>query len=80
MKIFNTPSVMIEEAKKAEHKHNPFLNLLISLVLILVSQLILIIPISIIGMISVIKSNSFSISISADNQTMSLISLFSTGF
>ena len=30
MKIFNTPSVMIEEAKKAEHKHNPFLNLLIS--------------------------------------------------
>ena len=60
MKFFNTPSVMIEEAKKAKLKHNPFLNLLISLVLILVSQFILVIPMAIIGFITVIKSNGLS--------------------
>ncbi|WP_346940061.1 CPBP family intramembrane glutamic endopeptidase [uncultured Clostridium sp.] len=78
MKFFNTPSVMIEEAKKAEHKHNPFLNLLISIVLILISQLILIIPMAIIGIISVIKSNGLSMTM--DNETLALINLFGTGF
>jgi len=78
MKFFNSSSVMIEEAKKAEHKHNPFLNLLISLVLILVSQLILIIPMAIIGIISVIKSNGLSMTM--DNPVLNLINLFSTGF
>ncbi|GAA0771592.1 hypothetical protein GCM10008908_16120 [Clostridium subterminale] len=57
MKFFNTSSVMIEEAKKAEHKHNPFLNLLISIILILVSQIILILPMAIIGIIIAVKNN-----------------------
>lgn len=78
MKFFNTPSVMIEEAKKAKLKHNPFLNLLISLVLILVSQFILVIPMAIIGFITVIKSNGLSMTM--DNETLTLINLFGTGF
>jgi membrane protease YdiL (CAAX protease family) len=78
MKFFNTPSVMIEEATKAELKHNPILNLLISIVLIFISQLILIIPMAIIGIISVLKNNGLSMTM--DNPALDLINLFSTGF
>jgi membrane protease YdiL (CAAX protease family) len=78
MNFFNTPSVMVEEAKKAKHQFNPIINLLISIVLIFLSQFLVIIPMFIISIISLIQSNSLSISM--DNQTLSLISLFSTGF
>ncbi|WP_346935798.1 type II CAAX endopeptidase family protein [Clostridium sp.] len=78
MKFFNTSSVMIEEAKKAEHKHNPFLNLLISIILILVSQIILILPMAIIGIIIAVKNNGLSMTM--DNPALNLINLFSTGF
>ncbi|MEW8994062.1 lysostaphin resistance A-like protein [Clostridium sp.] len=78
MKFFNTSSVMIEEAKKAEHKHNPFLNLLISILLILVSQVILILPMAIIGIIIAVKNNGLSMTM--DNPALNLINLFSTGF
>jgi membrane protease YdiL (CAAX protease family) len=78
MNFFNTPSVMVEEAKKAKHNFNPVINLLISIVLIFLSQFLVIIPMFIISIISLIQSNSLSISM--DNQTLSLISLFSTGF
>lgn len=78
MKFFNTSSVMIEEAKKAEHKHNPFLNLLISIILILVSQIILILPMAIIGIIIAVKNTGLSMTM--DNPVLNLINLFSTGF
>lgn len=80
MKFFNTSSVMIEEAKKAEHKHNPFLNLLISLVLILVSQLILIIPMAIVATIYLLRNNELAMTMAMDNPVLNLINLFSTGF
>jgi len=77
MKFFNTPSVMIDEAKKAKHQLNPILNLLISLLLILLSQLVLILPMFIIIMISGIKSNVLSMNM--DSTAINLVNLFSTG-
>ncbi len=78
MKFFNNPSVMITEAKKAKHQLNPILNLLISIALIFLSYLPLLIIMSIIGIVSFIKSGGTAFII--NEQLMNLVSLFGTVF
>ncbi|MEG0308757.1 MAG: CPBP family intramembrane glutamic endopeptidase [Clostridium sp.] len=76
MNFFNTPSVMIDEAKQAKRKLNPILNLLISLLLIFLSQLILIVPMIIIGIIINISSKGLYAPV--NNDILNLINLFGT--
>lgn len=78
MNFFNTPSIMIDEAKKAKRQFNPIINLIISIALIFLSQLLLIIPMAMITIIKLIKSNGLSFFM--DSKTVGLISLFGTAF
>lgn len=73
----NNSSSMVEEAKKAKRKFNPFVNMLISILLIIAAEIITFIPIMTLSFLAAFITNGNSRVFTSDT-SIYIISLFST--